>query len=214
MRKNVYEGAFAIGMIILIVGVSFSPSTISIESQENLGILSIQKEWLVDDDGDGDFTSIQDAIDNASDGDTIYVYSGYYEEHISVTKSIKLFGKNQELGNGTSTGKPIIDGNSLGDVIVIGPPEPGGNLQDNIEISGFEIRNSGEIYDVGIFVHDTSNIDIFDNVIHFTSRGIYLYRCNGVRIYDNILSENDFGIVLELARVSRVQNNIVENNKL
>ena len=32
----------------------------------------------VDDDGGADYTSIQDAIDNASFGDTIYIYSGIY----------------------------------------------------------------------------------------------------------------------------------------
>jgi len=30
----------------------------------------------VDDDGGADYTSIQDAIDAASEGDTVYVYSG------------------------------------------------------------------------------------------------------------------------------------------
>lgn len=51
--------------------------------------------WYVDDvpgSGPGnppeDFISIQDAIDNASDGDTIFVYSGIYHENIIVDKSI------------------------------------------------------------------------------------------------------------------------------
>jgi hypothetical protein len=33
----------------------------------------------VDDDGSVEFTSIQEAIDNAVEGDTIYVYNGTYK---------------------------------------------------------------------------------------------------------------------------------------
>ena len=36
--------------------------------------------WYVDDDGGQDFTKIQAAVNAASDGDTIYVYAGYYNK--------------------------------------------------------------------------------------------------------------------------------------
>jgi len=38
------------------------------------------------------FKTIQDAIDYASDGDTIYVFLGLYEEHIIVDKEVHLWG--------------------------------------------------------------------------------------------------------------------------
>ena len=34
--------------------------------------------WIVDDDGKADFDNIQDAVDAASDGDTIVVWYGTY----------------------------------------------------------------------------------------------------------------------------------------
>ena len=32
--------------------------------------------------GPGNFSKIQDAVDNTSDGDIVFVYSGFYQENI------------------------------------------------------------------------------------------------------------------------------------
>jgi hypothetical protein len=40
------------------------------------------RTWSVDDDGGADFIRIQDAINNAKDGDSILVYSGVYYENV------------------------------------------------------------------------------------------------------------------------------------
>jgi len=55
--------------------------------------------YIVDDDGGDhvDFTSIQDAVDNATDGDTIRVYDGTYNESILIDRSLQI------IGNGTNT---------------------------------------------------------------------------------------------------------------
>jgi len=42
--------------------------------------------------GPNNYTRIQDAIDNARDGDTIFVYPGNYKENIVVYKSLKIIG--------------------------------------------------------------------------------------------------------------------------
>lgn len=52
---------------------------------------------IVDDGGEGDFTSIQSAIDNASNGDKIQIKNGvYYENNIVITKKIIIEGENQD----------------------------------------------------------------------------------------------------------------------
>ena len=51
--------------------------------------------WYVDDDGGVDFTEIQDAINVAEDGDTVYVYSGIYKENLLLDKSIILIGEHK-----------------------------------------------------------------------------------------------------------------------
>ena len=65
----------------------------------------------VDDSGGQDYTSIQAAIDNAIDGDVIFVYSGLYNENVTIDKRVSIIGENQET--------TIIDTNGLGDGSVI-----------------------------------------------------------------------------------------------
>jgi nitrous oxidase accessory protein len=46
----------------------------------------------VDNSGSADYKRIQDAIDNASAGDTILVYSGEYYEDVNISKRLVLRG--------------------------------------------------------------------------------------------------------------------------
>ena len=50
---------------------------------------------IVNDDGGGNYTTIQDAVDNASVGDTIFVWAGTYNETVCVNKTVTI------IGNGT-----------------------------------------------------------------------------------------------------------------
>lgn len=52
---------------------------------------------IVDDYGEAEYTRIQDAIDNSTDGDTIRVWAGVYNESIRMNRSLSL------IGNGTET---------------------------------------------------------------------------------------------------------------
>ncbi|MHC4537296.1 MAG: pectinesterase family protein, partial [Planctomycetota bacterium] len=69
------------------------------------------KTIVVDINGSGEYTSIHEAIDNADDGDTIYVLAGVYYENIIINKTITL------IGNGSIN--TIINGSENGDVILI-----------------------------------------------------------------------------------------------
>ena len=51
----------------------------------------------VDDDGEAEFTNIQDAINASQDGDTVRVWDGTYHENVVVNRSLSL------IGNGTET---------------------------------------------------------------------------------------------------------------
>lgn len=54
-------------------------------------------------DGSGDYTSIQNAIDNATDGDRIEVSPGTYEEHAEIAKNITLHAPGGATVANTST---------------------------------------------------------------------------------------------------------------
>jgi len=66
-----------ISSIFLFLIIVVIPTVLSDESAKTI---------YVNDDGTVAFISIQDAIDNASDGDTIFVYNGTYYEHITIDK--------------------------------------------------------------------------------------------------------------------------------
>jgi len=67
---------------------------------------------VVDDDGTGDHTSIQAAVDNASADGTVVVESGRYEESVTVdVPGLSLVGPNAgRPGYGNRTAEATIDG--------------------------------------------------------------------------------------------------------
>ncbi len=76
----------AIGIILLFVGVTIAPA-IAQETEKPLP--TSRGNWLyVGGSGPGNYSKIQDAIDNAFDGDTIIVYSGTYYEAITLNKQL------------------------------------------------------------------------------------------------------------------------------
>ena len=62
---------------------------------------------------DEHFSTIQSALDDPDtlDGHTIYVLSGTYNEHITITKSVTLTGEDRDT--------TIIDGDGSGEVVTI-----------------------------------------------------------------------------------------------
>jgi len=57
------------------------------------------------------YSKIQDAIDNSSEGDTIFVYNGTYQESLVISWSIRLIGENRGL--------VVIDGGNKTDTIAV-----------------------------------------------------------------------------------------------
>jgi parallel beta-helix repeat protein len=75
-----------------------------------------------------DFPTIQEAINNANSGDSIFVRNGTYHEHLIVNKTVSIVGEDR-----TAT---MLDGNHTGTVVKV--------TASNATISGFTIQN-GEI---------------------------------------------------------------------
>jgi parallel beta-helix repeat protein len=129
--------------------------------------------------GPGNYTTIQNAVDAASDSDTIFVYAGTYYGIITISKSVTLTGEDK---NNT-----VIDGGSSGNVVNV--------TADNVNITGFTVQNGGSSpRDAGIELYSVQNCNITGNTINNnTWRGIYLsYSSNNI-ITGNTISNSWYG---------------------
>ena len=153
--------------------------------------------------GPNNFTQIQDAISNATEGDTVFVYddaSPYYE-HVIIDVSIHFIGENK-----TTT---IIDGENNGDVVVFNA--------ENISMTGFTVQHSGDIpkIDAGIEVRSNGNL-ITDNSIIQNGEyaiGILLNGSSETVIENNYIAENgNEGIFLENATHCVIRKNEITRN--
>jgi len=127
-------------------------------------IESVPINIVVSTDGSGNFSSIQDAIDYAINGDTITVFPGTYSENLVIgAKNISLISQ----GGYQST---IINGSGSGSVIVLT------NVGAAAIFDGFTIQNGSAEYGGGIWCQFSSP-SIRDCILHNNSAswggGIY-----------------------------------------
>lgn len=172
-----------------------------IEGLTELGVSVEAKTITVDVGGNGNYTTIQSAIDNASDGDTIHVWAGTYFENVIINKTISL------IGNGT--GNTTINGNGTGNVIEI--------VSDWVNVTGLYITNSSQdINDAGIKLLSASNCSIKNNVIANNQQyGIYCYNSNNTRFENNKIKNNsNDGISAVNSNFNKyIYNNITNNSR-
>ena len=201
MKKSILRKGLVYAIVVLFIGVSIIPLT-GCKIVEKSPIPTFDGNILyVGGDGPGNYSTIQEAIDNSSDGDTVFVFddSAPYYENVVVNKSIDLIGEDRDT--------TIIDGGGSGDVVYISA--------EKVNISKFTIQNSGNSgypdYDSGIKIKSEYN-NISANLIKNNSRGIWIHANNNT-IADNyvILSTNQ-GIEIYLSRNNIIVDNNVSSN--
>jgi parallel beta-helix repeat protein len=126
---------------------------------------------------------IQQAINNASEGATIFISSGTYYENVVVNKTVSLIGENNS--------NTIIDGNFTGNVVQI--------EANNVTITSFIIQNSGGNWSTpqyGIHIFSDNN-EISYNKITNNFDGICLYYSSLNTVSrNNIIDNHEHGIEL------------------
>lgn len=130
------------------------------------------------------YSTIQQAINNAFQGDTIYVKKGVYVENPIVNKSISLIGENTNLTVIDITGGLQVNSN-------------------NVTITGFTIYNGWK----GIFVL-AKYCNIFGNKITDATNGIVISG-NENNITGNILQSIGLSSAIQL---NFANNNLINNN--
>ena len=166
---NISSKGIILVIFLIFIEICFIPCIGSeIYSQNSFNKLNVGG------DGSGNYLSIQDAIDDANPGDTIFVYNGIYYENIVIDKSILLNGENKQ--------KTIIDGMKNNDTVTINT--------EGATIYNFTITNSSQNdktkwWKSGIRITKNNNI-IRDNIIKDNLLGIFGKQVTNLTICNNI----------------------------
>jgi parallel beta-helix repeat protein len=150
------------------------------------------------------YSTINAALQNASDGDTVFVRKGTYNERFVIDKAISLKGEDRDT--------TIINGNNSGTVVLI--------RHDNVEVSDLTIMYSdapNHPYSqwmwstrlIGIHLLSVKSCNIHGNKVMDCGAGIWLYDSPQNIINGNYLYRNDYGERIEIS-----SNNVFEGNTL
>jgi len=138
----------------------------------------------------GDHATIQWAVDNATEGDTIYVSAGTYVENVMLDKAVRLVG----------IGMPDIDARSAGDAVNISA--------DGCTVQGFHLTNfSGAFSGVAVCANDSA---VRDNLIDYGYSAIYLENAGNNTIYNNTVADYIYYGIL----VRSSDQNVLDNNTI
>jgi len=164
-----------------------------------------------------DFPTIQAALGEADEGDTVYVRNGVYYENVAMVDDVVLMGQDKK--------STIIDGRRRG---------PAVTGADGAVLTGFTIRNGRTgilckntrpiitnnivIDNKGTGIHALVSLpDITNNVVYRNEwTGIFLESVRGTRtsIAHNVIMENGYsGIFCANRTEVLIRNNIIYGNK-
>jgi parallel beta-helix repeat protein len=181
MKDNWVKKGLVVSIILLFVGVGIIPS---IAQDIEKPLPTSKGNWLyVGGSGPGNYTRIQDAINNSSSGDVVFVYdeSSPYYENVIIDRPIYLLAE--------KTNTTTIDGRKKGDTIHV--------ISSKVHISGFYITNSSRNSWFAAGVRLTaSNVSLDNNTFQNNKLGIF-----GKRVLNITISHNDFtgdGIIFSM----------------
>jgi parallel beta-helix repeat protein len=139
-----------------------------------------------------DFSKIQDAINNAAQGDTVFVYNGSYVENVIVNKTISLVGENSAA--------TFISGGGVGAAVKV--------TVDDVVISGFTIGN-GSLAEggAGILLYKVASADISYNVIVSSYAGVSLVNSSLSTVQSNYVSECNIGLLMNFSSSNAAEGN-------
>jgi len=146
-----------------------------------------------------DYSTIQEAINNAAEGDTVFVKSGIYYENLIVNRTVALFGENRDT--------TIIDGNGAGHVAVI--------TSDRVNMTGFTVRNSSNGYHItGINLNNVNLCRIAGNIITKNEHGLEIHNYSYYNTIsgNSMMENNKWGMHIIDSHYNNVSGNTIEGS--
>jgi nitrous oxidase accessory protein NosD len=142
-----------------------------------------------------DYATIQEAINAASSGDTIFVRNGTYYESVIVNRTVTLLGENPEA--------TVVYANRTGDCLNV--------TAYGVTVTGFTLQNGGSIYSSLSLFSDGNNIT--GNTLIDSWCGVFLsFYCQNEIIENNKIEDNLNGISGQLLSDVRIIGNDIRNN--
>ena len=145
-----------------------------------------------------DYSTIQEAINDANDGDSIFVKKGTYYENITIDKSLSIIGEDKKT--------TIIEGGNV---------KPGVTItRDGVKVTGFTIRNAkspplNPMALAGILLLSANYCNISGNIMTANDYGINLMSSSHNIIAGNHVMNGTNGIKLDGS-----SNNIIVGNNI
>jgi len=145
-------------------------------------------------------TPIQDAIDGAGVGDTIYVHAGEYVENVRVGKRITLIGEGADVVTLTA------EGASEGVLYV---------TADWANISGFTVTGATDYWRAaGICLCYAHHCNISGNNVSNNNYGIHMALSSNNTLTSNTAnSNNNYGIYMDRSTNNTLHNNTMSGNR-
>ena len=200
--KSTIQNARAVVIFLVMLGSIVTPFIVPEADGTDLGSSVKGTILYVGGGGPGNYTKIQDAINDSQDGDTVYVYaaSSPYHEHLELSKSVALRGENKAT---TEINGSTLD-SSLDTVNI---------TQDHATVSGFRITlNRGYYYQAALKITG-SYATISDCIIERNGWiGIYLKGARQCQLRDSELSDNLVAIYLVGSPGNTIENCTCQGN--
>ena len=177
-------------LVLMLLFVNISYTTVA----------DTNKTLYVDDDGITDYNSIQEAIDAAEKGDTVFVNNGMYNENIEINKPIHLVGED------------------VNQVIIDGYGESAITISDSdVTVTGFTLKNGKPgTYADGINLSKNSRNTLIDNnkfIEWRNANGIFIdANCEQSRISNNEFINCHHGIEITSDQV-HIKNNVLNTTE-
>ena len=192
-------------IVILLINLFLLQSSNIVIGSQNIKNTSttIGKTLYVDDDADlswyneTNFLIIQNAINCASEKDTVYVYNGTYYENILIDKSINLIGE--------TTNNTIINYSSGVSAV--------GISANYVNIRHFTI-STGDVTSYGIFLLNSNCVIIKDNIITNSGHGLIISGSTNCAVLNNKIIDNLAGSAFFSTSNINVSNNTIKDNSL
>ncbi|MFQ3476896.1 hypothetical protein HKK80_11660 [Halonotius sp. F2-221B] len=135
-------------------------------------------DLVVATDETGDYSSIQNAIDNASDSDNIKIQSGTYKESLNIDKNIKIFTDNSV---NISNKSDITDSTAIR---ISNDAEP---KIVGVHITGWQFGIDNEFSDNDLQISNVTITDVERGLLNYGSSGDW-------RVANTTIKTNDVGI--------------------